>query len=389
MHMKKNYLHLVLIFTIFCFVNIITLAADDLILYTPFTGLYVSPGDTAKYTITIINETNQIQNFTLTLEGLSEDWNYLFKNLSREIEKMSVRSKNLEDNSRNIDLEVEVPLMVEEGVHHFQLVARTDTGLKAVLPLQVNVKEKGVFETEFTINQPNMEGYSDSTFTYSAKLVNKTPERQHYSLTASAPRGWDVRFRVNAEYVTSVTLDSNSNQNVSIHVKPPANVEAGTYNINVRAISGQTIEEIQLEAVIKGKYGINLTTPIGVLSTDIPIGGEKEIELIVENTGTVPLRDINLSASTPIDWTVEFEEEEIVVLEAGDKRNIKATIKASDKAIAGDYQLLISARTPEASASRTFRITAKTSMFWGAVGILIIFAVIAILYYFIRKYGRR
>src|SRR5690606_28562851 len=140
------------------------------------------------------------------------------------------------------------------------------------------------------------------------------------------------------EYVTSVTLDSNSNQNVSIHVKPPANVEAGTYNINVRAISGQTIEEIQLEAVIKGKYGINLTTPIGVLSTDIPIGGEKEIELIVENTGTVPLRDINLSASTPIDWTVEFEEEEIVVLEAGDKRNIKATIKASDKAIAGDYQ---------------------------------------------------
>ena len=73
--------------------NIITLATDDLILYTPFTGLYVSPGDTAKYTITIINETNQIQNFTLTLEGLSEDWNYLFKNLSREIEKMSCQIK--------------------------------------------------------------------------------------------------------------------------------------------------------------------------------------------------------------------------------------------------------------------------------------------------------
>ena|SRR5690554_6203514 len=385
----KTYLLTLLIFIIFCLVNISVLAADGVILYTPFTGVYVSPGDTVRYTITVINNTDRIQNMNLSLEGLNEDWQYVFKSMSREVEKLAVRSKELDDNSRNIDLELEVPLQVEEGVHNFRLVANTDTGIRTVLPLQLNVKEKGVFETEFTIDQANMEGYSDSTFTYSAKLKNKTAERQHYSLTASAPRGWDVRFRVNADYVTSVTLDSNQNQNVSIHVKPAVNAGAGTYNINVRAISGQTSEEIQLETVIKGRYGINLTTPIGLLSSDIPIGGEKDIELIVENTGTVPLRDINLSASTPIDWTVEFEEEEILVLEAGEKRNIKATIKASEKAIAGDYQLVINARTPEVNATRTFRITAKTSMFWGAVGILIIFAVIAVLYYFIRKYGRR
>lgn len=386
---RKSYLLLTLIFSIFCFVNLFTFAADSILLYTPFTGLYVSPGDTVKYNVTVINETDLIQNFSLVLEGLSEDWNYVFKSLNREVEKLSVKSAKLEDNSRNIDLELEVPLKVEKGIHSFQLVARTDTGLKAVLPLQLNVKEKGVLETEFTIDQANMEGYSDSNFTYQAELKNKTAEKQHYSLTASAPRGWDVRFRVSGDYVTSLTLDSNESQNISIYVKAPVNVAAGTYNIKVRASSGQTAEEIELETVIKGRYGINLSTPIGLLSTDIPIGGEKEIELLVENTGTVTLRDISLSATTPIDWSVEFEEDEIVKLDSGEKINVKATIKASDKAIAGDYQLVITARTPETSVSRTFRITTKTSIIWGAIGILIIFAVIGVLYYFIRKYGRR
>lgn len=386
---RKKYLHLLLILSIFFLVNIFTLAADSIILYTPLTGLYVSPGDSVRYTITVINETDIIQNFNLSLEGLNEDWNYVFKSLNREVEKLAVKSAELEDNSRNIDLELDVPLRVEKGIHNFQVVAKSDTGLKAVLPLQLNVKEKGVFETEFTIDQANMEGYADSSFIYQADLKNKTAEKQHYSLSAIAPRGWDVRFRVSGDYITSLTLDSNASQSISINVKPPANVEAGNYNIKVRAVSGQTAEEIDLEAVVKGSYGINLSTPLGLLSSDIPIGGEKEIELFVENTGTVALRDISLTASTPIDWTVDFEEDEIMKLDPGERNNIKATIKASPKAIAGDYQLLITARTPEVSASRTFRITAKTSMLWGAVGILIIFTVIGVLYYFIRKYGRR
>ena len=42
---RKKYLHLLLILSIFFLVNIFTLAADSIILYTPLTGLYVSPGD--------------------------------------------------------------------------------------------------------------------------------------------------------------------------------------------------------------------------------------------------------------------------------------------------------------------------------------------------------
>ena len=125
------------------------------------------------------------------------------------------------------------------------------------------------------------------------------------------------------------------------------------------------------------------------MSADIPVGGEKEIQLFIENTGTVPLHDIALSSSTPLDWSVDFEKKEIAKLDAGENTTVKAVIKTSKKAIAGDYQLNITARTPEVSSTKSFRITVKTSMLWGAVGVLIILIVLCVLYYFVRKYGRR
>jgi len=293
------------------------------------------------------------------------------------------------DNDENINLEIEVPLQVQKGDYQFQVVATTTSGLKYYLPLTITVAEKGVFKTEFTTEQSNMEGYADSDFSYKTTLKNRTAEKQHYALTAEAPRGWDVRFRVSGDYVTSVTVESNESKTVYVNVKPPTNVKADTYNINVRASSGQTSEEINLETVIKGKYDLSLSTPTGLLSADIKVGGKKNIKLEVENTGTVTLRDIKLDSSTPINWNVKFDEKEITKLEPGEKTTVNAEITASDKAIAGDYQLVISADTPETSSSKTFRITVKTSLLWGWVGILIILAVLAVIYYFVRKYGRR
>lgn len=365
------------------------LARDNILLYTPFTGIAESPGESISYTITVINNTDITQNMVFSMEGLPENWGYNIRSLGKEIRKLAIKSADFDDNQRNIDLEIEIPLEVQEGDYEFKFVARTDKGIRAELPLTVTIKEKGVFKTEFTIGQANMEGYSDSSFNYTAEIRNRTAEKQHYALIATAPRGWDVRFRVDGDYVTSLSLDTNERKRIDIYVKPPVNISADTYNLKVRAVSGQTSEEIDLEAVIKGKYGLNLTTVTGLLSADIPVGGEKEIQLFIENTGTVPLHDIALSSSTPLDWSVDFEKKEIAKLDAGENTTVKAVIKTSKKAIAGDYQLNITARTPEVSSTKSFRITVKTSMLWGAVGVLIILIVLCVLYYFVRKYGRR
>ena len=102
-------------------------------------------------------------------------------------------------------------------------------------------------------------------------------------------------------------------------VTPPENVEAGTYEIPIKAQSGSTSAELTLEAVITGTYDMQLSTPDGNLSADIVAGGERTVQLVVTNTGTAPLAGIELTSSTPPNWEVEFDQKTVGPLEPGDK----------------------------------------------------------------------
>ena len=46
-----------------------------------------------------------------------------------------------------------------------------------------------------------------------------------------------------------------------------------------------------------------------------------------------------------------------------------ATLKASKKALPGDYVTTIMAKTPEVNADAQFRVAVKTPMIWGWVGV--------------------
>ena len=144
-----------------------------------------------------------------------------------------------------------------------------------------------------------------------------------------------------------------------------------------------------MEVVVTGSFQMELTTPRGLLSTDITAGDVKRIELEVKNTGSSLLKDIQLSASKPADWEVTFEPTKIDALKAGETSTVTAILKASKKALPGDYVTTIMAKTPEVNADAQFRIAVKTPMIWGWVGVLIIAAAIGVVYYLFRKYGRR
>lgn len=375
---------------IFMFVGIVNAGEDDITLYTPYTGLSVTPGESLDYDIDVLNNSYEIKSLSFAVQNLPEGWDYTITSGGKNIEELAVKSKNFKnENEESIDLKVNVPLKIEKGNYSFTLIANIETGEVFKLPLEVKIAERGVFETEFTVDQNNMEGYSDSTFTYDTTLRNRTAEKQHYALKADAPRGWDVRFREAGSYVTSVTIESGESKTISVKVEPAVNVEAGTYKFSVEANSGSTSKKAALETVIKGKYGLNLSTSSGRLSREIVAGENKSIDLKIKNSGTVILRDIKLNATTPSDWSVDFEKDEISKLEAEETATITADVKASDQAIAGDYQLTLKANTPEASSQADIRITVKTSILWGWVGVLIILTVIAVIFYFIKKYGRR
>ena len=238
----------------------------SVILYTPYTKISVSPGASIDYSIDLINNTDKLVNANLSVSGLSSSWKHEMKSGGWNLSQLAVLPKE----KKTFNLKVDVPLKVSRGSYHFVVSAG-----ETQLPLNVVVAQQGTYQTEFTTDQPNMQGNSKSTFTFNATLKNQTADQQLYALMAKAPRGWNVIFKPNYKQATSAQVEANSSQNVSIDITPPANVEAGSYKIPVRAATGNTSAELELEVVVTGSYQMELTTPRGLLSSDVTAGDTK------------------------------------------------------------------------------------------------------------------
>jgi len=355
---------------------------DSLKLYTPYTKISVPPGQSIDYAIDLINNSSVIRSADISIEGLPKGWTSDLKSGGWNIRQISV----LPGERKPIMLKVEVPLNVNKGTYHFKVVA----GEFDTLPITVIISEKGTFKTEFTSDQINMEGNSNSSFTFTANLKNRTAEKQMYALMANAPRGWNVAFKSNYQQVTSVNAEPNSTQPLTIEIKPPENTPAGKYKIPVSATTYSTSANLELEVVITGTYSMLLTTPTGLLSGRITAGNQKQVELVINNTGSAELRDINLvSTSSPIGWEVSFNPNIVKNLAPGNNVIITSTIKAGKKAIPGDYVTNIEARTPETTSRISYRMSVETPLLVGWIGVVIIIIALGTVYYLFRKYGRR
>ena len=357
------------------------LSADSVTLYTPYTRISVPPGESIDYNIDVINNSKELQNVAISMTGIPKGWNYILKSGTWNIGQLAI----LPGQKQILSLKVDVPLKVNKGTYRFRVVAGEDYSLSLV----VIVTEQGTFETEFTTEQFNMEGHANSNFSFTAKLKNSTTEKQLYALRANAQRGWIVTFKANYIQATSVEVEPNATQDITIEINPPDNIEAGTYRIPVSAGTNTTSAALTLEAVITGTYNMELTTPTGLLSASITAGDEKRLDLLIRNTGSSELTGIELNSSAPSNWNVNFDPKKVDRLEPGQNAQVFATIKADKKAIAGDYVTNIEAKPPEASSKAAFRISVKTPMLLGWIGILIIIIALGSVYYLFKKYGRR
>lgn len=356
-------------------------AAGTLDLYTPYPAITVTPGESIQYTVDVINNGAAIESTDLKLENLPPKWESELTADGWSVQTIAVKPKE----SRSLTLQVDVPLDANKGVYHLQLQAPG----KTQLPLTVNVSQQGTFKTELTSEQTNMEGHADSQFAYNASLRNRTADKQLYALTAQAPQGWDVQFKSEGKSVTSVQVDANGSKDIDIEVRPPENAQAGAYKIPVKAATSSTSAQLEFEAVITGSYDVEVSTPSGLLSTDVTAGDSRKLQLKVSNTGSADLRGLELRANTPAKWEVTFEPKQIDKLAAGQSAEVTATIKADSKAIAGDYVVDVSVNSPEASDDAQFRVAVKTSLLWGWLGVLVIVAVAGGVAYLFRTYGRR
>lgn len=244
-------------------------------------------------------------------------------------------------------------------------------------------------ESSFSVRLMNIESNNKDPFRFNATLHNGSFQQQVYQLNAQVPKGWTVVFNAEGNQVAALQLDSGKTEPISIAITASPMAKPGKYEIPVSAVAGMDSLQLKLEAVLSGSYGLNVTTPSGKLSENVTEGNNRSLELLIQNTGTLPLNGVELSAQAPNSWNATFDTSMIARLDPGQSQQVKVNIAIPEKTIAGDYLLVLNAKNVNADSSASIRMTVKTSLLSGWLGILIILLAIGLVYYLIRKYGRR
>ena len=362
-------------------------AEGGLDMHTDYPGLAARAGDNVTFTIDFDNSGSACD-ASLGIQSMPEGWEGYISGGGNRISRVHVPSGT---DTATASLQLDIPADAADGSYQVVLEARANDAVYDTLTLTLDVDQLEVSQGDFSCEYPEQEGAADASFSFSATLVNNSPETQTYSLSAQAPEGWQVAFEPSGEstQVASIELESAASQGLDITVTPPNNVEAGQYTIPCSAISAGETLDMELSVTVTEKYSLDLSTPDGLLSFDTHANEETPVTLSITNNSNVPVQNVNLTSSAPSEWNVSFDTPTIDVIEAGATVEVTARVTPSDQALTGDYVVTMTANASQVSDTAEFRVAVETSMAWGFVAVVVIAALLAGIGYVFRKYGRR
>lgn len=356
-------------------------------LSTKYPSMVVKAGDSLTFDLDVDNQSGASQDIYLSVKEIPDGWTGSFSASSKQVSVVHVKN---EAANTDIDFAVDIPLEAADGEYQIVLKAQGD-GYADEMTLSFTVSAEQVGESSFDVEYPSQEGDADTAFSFAATLINNTLSAQSYSFAAAAPTGWQVSFMPSGEStkVAALEVEARTSQGVDVSVTPPANVEAGTYSVNLTATSADEKLSLDLEIVITGKYDVSLSTPSGRLSFDAYANKETAVQLSITNNGNTELTNVNLTSSAPSGWSVRFANETIDLIEAGATIETTAYVTPSEDAMSGDYVTSMAVKNGKTSDSIEFRVTVKTETKWGFAGVAVIVLLAAAIAMVMRKYGRR
>lgn len=360
-------------------------ASQDLTFFTRYPAQEVAIGENVTLDFTLRTGTTP-QVVQLDTQNLPDGWTATFKGGGRVIEAAYVEPEN----ETKINLRIDPPKDVAAGTYDFTVIARGENGQPVDMPIELMVKDKLPPNLTFNAELPTLRGNPDTTFRYNATLKNEGDEDLTVNLVADSPPGFQVNFKLNSQDVTNIPLSANESKRLSIEAQAFSDMPAGTYPIKVMAQGGQAQADLSLSAEVTGQTQLTVTAPDGRLSGQAYVGNVTPLKLIVQNTGSAPARNVELSASQPNGWDVKFEPKTISEVGAGKQVEVTANVEPADQSVAGDYVITVRAKQEDgASKSADFRITVLTSTLWGIVGVGLIAVAVVVVGLAVMRFGRR
>jgi uncharacterized membrane protein len=355
-------------------------------LTTPYPEFALKPGETGSIQLTIRNSRLPPQRLALELEGTPKGWEWAFKGGGREVSAVMVGS----DESERLTLELKPPPDVATGEFALKVNARQDDRIIA-LPLSVKLSETAAGKLSLEPELPALRGTARSTFSFKIKATNGGTEQALFNLAAQVPEGFQAKFKrgYGSEEITGVPIDAGSSENITLDIVPSRTTAAGRYPVVMRLSAGDKSAETSLSIEVTGEPQLRIVGPQERLSGDAVAGQDSSFTFTLVNSGSAPATDIEMSASPPSGWAVEFDPKEIASIPPNSTREVTAKIRPSERAVAGDYMVTMRAGGGGLSESVQFRTTVRTSTMWGAAGLGVIAVSVLLLGGAVMRYGRR
>jgi uncharacterized repeat protein (TIGR01451 family) len=355
-------------------------------LTTDYPSLTVRAGDNINLSLTLQNKNLPPARVAFSVDGLPKGWTSEFDGGGKTVTAAIVQP----DSSQSLSLKLTPPKGATGGSYNFAVSGKTDNQT-LTLPIALTLSQAEPAKVTVTPKLPALRGSAKSAFDFDVDVKNEAQTAQTFNLLAKGPAGFDTTFKeqYGTQELTSVPLKAGESKTLKVSVKPPQNVQAGQYKVDIAAASPTTSGNSQLLLDITGEPTIALVGPEGRLSGNATAGQGRTFKFTVENNGSAPAKNVMLSSSPPQGWKVTYDPEKIPAIAPGDKVPVSVTMTPSDKAIAGDYMVTVSANGDGTYDHADFRVTVLTSTMWGIAGLGIIGAAVVVLAFAVTRYGRR
>jgi uncharacterized membrane protein len=321
----------------------------------------------------------------LALSGAPEAWNAAIHGGGFVIDEVQTNGKD----ASSIRVDVDVPA---DATGTTSMNLRASTASATVdLPLVVRVNAKATGDVTLKTDFPSLKGPSTQDFNFNLTLSNGTAEDLTFSVNAQGPTGWTVQANLTGQsQAASAVVKAGSTSGVTVSATPPSGVAAGSYEITVVAVAGSRTINGTLTVEVTGTYTLAISTPGGLLNGHGAAGSSSALPVTLTNNGTADITNVKLTGSGPGGWDITFDQPTVAKVAAGQTVTVNAQVKPSGDAIAGDYNVTISATgEPSATDSMDIRYTVETSILWGIVGVALIVAVVGGVWWVFQRYGRR
>lgn len=363
--------------------------ASETTLVIDYPSVVVQPGQTVNLTMSLVNKSTTGHQFDLDITNVPDGWQTVIKDSSKAF---AVKSTYVgPGETKYMTLEAVPPEGVKPSTYSFLVKAASRDGINQSLSVNIGVDATKSSGTKVVSQYPVLTGAPGNKFQFKVDLSNGTGQNQTYNLSATAPQGWDVSFQpaYEVKQISSLSMKAAETQTLNVEVQTPKSAQAGENPIDIQVAAGSERIAGKLKVVITGTPDVTLSTDSQRLNINATAGSTTPMSFQVTNTGSATINTLSLTATKPTGWDVTFDTKSVDNLAPGVTRQVNASIKPDEKAIAGDYIVTISASNPQISKQADVRVTVDTPTIWGWVGILIVLIVVGGLYGIFKSLSRR